>query len=152
MAQVTGQTTGASFYAAVSTDGSSYTDVSGAATVVEPKAVARKHGEAYTGGSEDYPAKAFGKLEPQEWELTVIYTKTSNEAYDLLHDAMIANSRLNLRYCPEGNTTGNERFTLSGTGVRVVELDFPTADGSEENPVVCKATFAGATYTRDVVP
>ena len=58
MAQVTGQTTGASFYAAVSTDGSSYTDVSGAATLVEPKATQRKHGEAYTGGSEDYPALA----------------------------------------------------------------------------------------------
>lgn len=152
MAQVTGQTTGASFYAAVSTDGSSYTDVSGAATLVQPKAVTRKHGEEYTGGSEDYPAKAYGKLEAQEWELTVIYTKTSNEPYDLLHDAIAANSRLNLRYCPEGNTTGNERFTLSGAFARVVALDFPTAKGSEENPVVCKATFAGPTYTRDTVP
>ena len=152
MAQVTGQTTGAYFYAAVSTDGSSYTDVSGAATMVEPKAAQRKHGEAYTGGSEDYPAKAYGKLEAQEWELTVIYTKTSNEPYDLLHDAFTAGTRLNLRYCPEGNTTGNERFTLSGASARVVELDFPTADGSEENPVLCKATFAGATYTRDTVP
>lgn len=152
MAQVTGGTTAANFYAAVSTDGSSYTDVSGAATLVEPKAVTRKHGEAYTGGSEDYPAKAYGKLEAQEWELTVIYTKTANEPYDLLHDAINGNTRLNLRYCPEGNTQNNERFTLSGTMVRVVELDFPTADGSEENPVVCKAVFAGPTYTRDTVP
>jgi hypothetical protein len=152
MAQVTGQITGASFYAAVSTDGSSYTDVSGAATLVEPKATQRKHGEAYTGGSEDYPAKAYGKLEAQEWELTVIYTKAANEPYDLLRDALVANTRLNLRYCPEGNTQNNERFTLSGTAVRVVELDFPKAEGSEENPVVCKAVFAGPTVTQDVVP
>lgn len=151
MAQVTGQTTGADFYAAVSTDGSSYTDISGAATMVEPKTRERKHGERFSGEG-DYPVKAYGKQEAQEWELTVIYTKTAGQAYALLKTAYAAKTRLNLRYAPEGNTTANDRFTLSGSDVRVVELDFPTSDASEENPVVVKALFAGGTYTEDTVP
>lgn len=149
MAQVTAQTSGATFYAAVSTDGSSFTDISGAATLVEPQTAERKHGEGYTGEG-DIPVLTYGKREPQMWELTVIYTKTSNQAYDLLSDAFEGNTRLDLRYCPEGNTAGNERFTTSSA--RVVELDFPKAEASEADPVVCKAVFKAATYTRDAVP
>lgn len=151
MAQYTAQTTGATFYAAVSTDGSSYTDISGGATLVEPQTRERKHGEQFVGEG-DYPIKGYGKQEAQMWELTVVYTKTAGQAYALLYSAFANNTRLNLRYCPEGNTTGNGRFTLSGSDVRVVELDFPKAEGSEENPVVCKAVFAGSTYTEDTVP
>lgn len=151
MAQYSAQTTGADFYAAVSTDGSSYTDISGGATLVEPKQRERKNGDAHVGEG-DYPIKSYGKQEAQEWELTIIYTKTAGQAYKLLQSAYANKTRLNLRYCPEGNTTGNDRFTLSGADARVVALDFPKAEGSEENPVVCKATFTAGTYTEDAVP
>lgn len=151
MAQYSAQTTGSDFYAAVSTDGSSYTDISGGATLVEPKKRERKHGEAHTGEG-DQPIKAYGKQEAQEWEATIIYTKTAGQAYKLLQSAFANKTRLNIRYCPEGNTTGNDRFTLSGADVRVVELDFPTAEASNEKPVACKATFVGGGYTEDSVP
>lgn len=151
MAQTTTQTTGSDFYAAVSTDGSSYTDISGSSTMVEPKKRERKRGDAHTGEG-DTPTTTVGKQEAQEWELTALYTKTAGQAYKLLQAAYAAKTRLNIRYCPEGNTTGNDRFTLSGADVRVVELDFPTADASEENPVAVKALFRGGGYTEDQVP
>jgi len=149
MAQVTAQTAGATFYAAVSTDGSSFTDISGAATMVEPQTAERKHGEGWTGEG-DIPVLTYGKREPQMWELMVIYTKTAGQAYKLLHSAFYNNTRLDLRYCEEGNTTGNDRFTTSAG--RVVELDFPKAEASEADPVVCKAVFKAADYTLDTVP
>lgn len=149
MAQVTAQTAGANFYAAVSSDGSSWTDISGAATMVQPDSSKRNNGEGYTGEG-DIAVLAYGKKPPQSWKLTTIYTKTAGQAYKLLHAAYANNTRLDLRYCPEGNTTGNDRYTT--TAGRIVELSFPKAEASESNPVVCTATFKAADYTLDAVP
>lgn len=133
MAQTTTYTGGTNFYFAVSVDGSSWTDCSGTATMVEVTESNRMTGTAYTGDG-DKAVITYGKLEPVEVTVTLLYTKTSGEGYDRLRDAFEATggTRLDCRFAPEGNSSGNEQWT-SGSS-KVVSLGYPSPDAGDAAP------------------
>jgi hypothetical protein len=135
MAQTTTFTGGTNFYFAVSVDGSAWTDCSGTATKVEVTPSKRMNGLAYTGEG-DKAVIAYGKLEPVEVTVTLLYTKTSGEGYDRLADAHDATggTRLDCRFAPEGNSSGNEQWT--STSSKTVELGFPSPDAGDATPKV----------------
>lgn len=142
MAQTTTYTGGSNFYAAVSTDGSSWTDVSGTFTKVEVSESARITGEAYTALG-DTAVITYGKLQPVDITVTILYTKTSGEGYDRLADAFEATggTRLDFRFAPEGNTSGNEQWTTGSS--KVVSLSYPSPDAGAADPLTVQGKWHG---------
>lgn len=148
MAQATG-ISAKDMYAAVSTDNSSWTDVSGFATTVEPDGGDRKAGEFYTFDT-DYAGLTRGKREPIDVKLSVVYTEGSSDAWKIINDAYEGNTALYLRWAPKGNTTGNKRFT-TGAGI-ITSMIYPKGEAESADPILCEATFRVAVVTAAAVP
>jgi hypothetical protein len=151
MAQTTAATSARNARVAISTDGSSWTDVSGSAGQFSPGDGSRMTGEAYTFDG-DGPIIVAGKLEPQESTIHVIYTETAGEAFITLWTAFIAaNSTLYGRVDPLGSTTGNYRFT-TGKGVITAMPAFSEMDAGSGDVQTVEATFKHGGWTRSLVP
>lgn len=142
MAQTTTFTGGSSFYIAVATDGSTWNSIEGSANKIEVAEQNRMNGVAYTPDT-DTGVITYGKLEPVEITVTCIYTKTSGEAWARISSTFYASggSRLDLRFAPEGNTTGNKQYTTQSA--KVVSLKWPNPDAGSAGPVMFTAKWIG---------
>lgn len=143
MAQTTGAMSGAAAYVATSTDGSSWNDISGSANMVEAPEMERISGEEFTHDG-DTAIVTYGKLNPVEIGVTLIYTKTAGEGWARARTSLqtAGGARLDLRWAPNGNTSGELQYT-TGTA-RVTKLQFPSTDAKNGKPIVVKATFKTA--------
>lgn len=142
MAQTTTFTSGAGFYIAVSTDGSAWNSIEGSSNKVEVAEQNRMNGVAYTPDT-DSGAISYGKLEPVEITVTCLYSKTSGEAWARAKAAFAASggSRLDLRFAPEGNTSGNLQYTTGSS--KPISLKWPSPDAGSAGPLQFTAKWIG---------
>lgn len=148
MAQQTG-ISAKSNYVAVSTDGASWTDISGFASVVEPDGGDRKAGEYYTFDG-DTAGLTRGKRESVNLKISVIYTEGGSDAWKKLNDAYEGNTALYVKWAPQGNSTGNKLFT-SGAGI-VTSMIYPKAEAESADAIMCEATVKVASVTPSTIP
>lgn len=121
-----------------STNGTSWTDVSGVANKVTPGGYERESGEAYTGVSDD-PIVTLGKNTPFELEVDVVYSEASADGYELLRTLKEAGTAIRVRWQPKGRATSNYRWT-TGTGY-LTAAPAPGGDLGDGKPIL--STFAG---------
>ena len=136
-------------YVGTSTDGASYTDVSGSAMSISDTAQTRITGEAYTLTGDKAIVKG-GKREPMEPTITIIYSETDAEAYEqmrLVHETDACGTDVYIQWSPRGNSADDELVT-SDAGV-ISEWVYPPLDASGGGPIVVsfKVKTPGVTTT-----
>lgn len=151
MAQTTTAYTPRNARVALSTDGSSYTDVSGSTTAFSAGDGTRLIGSAHTLEGEG-PIIGAGKLDVQTSSFTFLYTETAGEAYITAYNAFIAaNSTLYARVDPLGSTTGNYRFT-SSKGVLGTMPAFGEIDAGTGDLMTIEGEFTHGGWTKSTIP
>ena len=135
----------------ISTDGSSWTNISGSSQSVTAGDGTRLTGTAHTFDG-DGPIIAAGKLDAQESTIAILYTETSGEAYETARAAFAtASSTLYVRSTPLGATTGNFRHT-TGKGVITAFPQFAEIDASSGDPMMIEFTVQHGGWTKSTVP
>ena len=148
MAQTTG---GMSFRNAVieiSTDGTTWTDISGVANKLKVKGPERKAGSVHT-ASGDTPIVTIGKLEALEIEADLVYSEVTTEAYTVLEGYHKAATAVRMRWSPKGTATGNYRYTTDAG--YITELPPPAGDTDKADPVMVSLAFTSPAYTKAVI-
>lgn len=110
MAQTTASTSARNAVVEISSDGSTWVNISGVAQTVSPGDGTRMTGTANTFDGDGTIVVA-GKLEAQESNIKIVYTE-DGVGYEILRGYFgSANSTCYLRVAPNGATTGNYRHT-----------------------------------------
>lgn len=107
-----------------------WTDISGETQSVGGAEQSRMSGEAYTLDG-DTAIVGGGKREPMELVVTIVYTETDTEAYELARTAFEATGcggDVCLRWSPRGGSAGHEQLT-SAEGV-LVNFVYPPMDAA----------------------
>lgn len=131
MAQTTDHITLRNVKAEISTDGTTWTDISGTFNSLTNSGGEVITGEAYTADGE-LPLVGIGKKGLTETTLKVVYTETAGDAWRKFFDAYKNGSDIYFRYSPKGGSTGDLRFT-SGKGF-VTTPAYPGGEVSEGTP------------------
>ena len=134
MAQTTGAMSSVANKVEYSTNGSSWTDISGFANQVTPDPDARMSGSTFTFDG-DTGIVTFGKREPFPIRVRIVYTvdATAWEALRVLHQTA-GGGTIYLRWSPEGSDTGDFEFTTPAT--KISEFNWPTADATSADPIL----------------
>jgi hypothetical protein len=112
MAQTTNAMSGRNCYIALSTGGTTFTDISGFANSVEPDGGERQTGSVHTADT-DYPIITAGKRDAITVKVKAVYTEVTTDPYTVVKTAYEAASALWVRWAPKGNTSGNLGFTTA---------------------------------------
>lgn len=115
MAQTTNAMSGRNCYIALSTGGTSFTDISGFANAVEIDGGERQTGSVHTADT-DYPIITPGKRDAITVKVKAVYTEGATDPYTVVKTAYEAASALYVKWAPKGNTSGNIAFT-SASGI-----------------------------------
>lgn len=111
MAQTTGAISQGLFVAEVSTDGSSWTNISGQAAQVTPSGGDQLTGSQNTADGSAPVVVGSNKTEAVQAEVRILYTEVSGEAFRVVKAQFDgANKVIYFRYAPKGATTGNKRY------------------------------------------
>jgi hypothetical protein len=148
MAQTTGGISFVNCKVEFSTNGSSWTDVSGFASTIDLGGGARATGEAYTFDGLNAIVRR-GKAESYEITVEVIYTEGAGEAYALAKAAYENGTDLYVRWSPKGGTSGNKQFATS-PGI-VTDPPYPKGEAGSGDPVLISVKLKCTTITESTV-
>ena len=145
MAQVTGAVAQSVFQVEVSANGSTWTDVSGAATSVSVSGGDIPVGEQFTADGEEAIVTTSNKNGPRDITVRCVYTEGASDAWKTVWDVYIGASKLlAVRWAPEGDTAGNNQFSTAVAGaaavVPLVNCTFPEHDASSGDPMLFEFT------------
>ena len=132
----------------VSTNGTTWTDISGAATAVSVSGGDRQTGEAYPFNL-DTAVITVGKREPIEVTVKALYTEGSPGVYETVRAAYEGGTALYVRWSPKGGTTGNFQF-VTDSGI-VTSAVYPTGEAGSGDPVMFEFAVKVAKITKSVV-
>ncbi len=145
MAQVTGAVAQSVFQVEVSTDATTWTDVSGAATSVSVSGGDIPVGEQMTADGEEAIVTTSHKNGPRDVTVRCVYTEGASDAWKTVWDVYVGASKLlAVRWAPEGDTAGNNQFSTAVAGVAavvpLVNCTFPEHDASSGDPMLFEFT------------
>ena len=132
----------------VSTDGTTWTDISGFANSVEIGGGDRQTGEVYTFDG-DTAIITTGKREPLEITVKAVYTEGANDPFEVVRAAYEGGTSLYVRWSPKGGTTGDFQFE-SDAGY-VTNAIYPQGEAGSGDPVVVEFTVKTPKVTKGVV-
>lgn len=118
----------------------SFTDISGSSQSVDTVTMTRITGEAYTLEG-TYALLTFGKIEPSEVKVNIIYTDTPAEGYQTLLTAWDSDHLVEVKWIPGGADT----YTTSAG--KITAADLPALDASSAGPIMCSFTVRVASIT-----
>lgn len=149
MAQSTGGTAGVNAKVEFSVNGSSWTDISGSSSSVDPGEQPGMSGEAYTFSGDNAVVTA-GKNEPIEIDVKILYTETAGEAFEVVRAQFQTTGRAAyLRWSPKGGTTGQFLFT-SAAGV-LTGISWPPSDAGDGKPIMAGFKIKVPSITKSVL-
>ena len=131
----------------MSTNFSTWTDISGFSNSLVPEGAERATGELATADG-DTPVLTTGKLSATSITLKAVYTEGAAEVWKTAYDALQNGTPFYLRWTPNAATTGNYRFTTDPNYSYVVKCPPPGGDFGSPDPVAVEITVAtkGITY------
>ena len=121
-----------------------FTDISGSSQSVETVTLTRITGEAYTLEG-NYALLTFGKTEPSEVKVNIIYTDTAGEGYQTLLTAWEQDHLVEVKWIPGGAIAGSDTYTTSAG--KITAADLPSMDASSAGPIMCTFTVRVASIT-----
>jgi hypothetical protein len=151
MTQTTGHVALACGKLEISTNGSSWTDISGSSQGIDQAEQARNVGEAYTLDG-DTALVAGGKRQPMDLVVNVVYTETDAEAYQvtrLIFEAAGCGSDFYVRWSPRGGLADHEQIT-SGKGI-LSNFKYPNMDASAGGPIMAGFTVRVPSLSTTIV-
>jgi len=149
MAQTTGATSAVNAVVEWSTNGSSWTGLSGHANKVTTSGGARKTGEIETFDGDTVILTA-GKRGSIDVKVAAVYTETAGEIQQIARAAQQAATPFYLRWTVKAATTGNLRHTTSAG--YLTDAIFPPVDASDTKPVMCMLVLKTPEITVAAVP
>lgn len=149
MAQTTGATSARNAVIEVSTNGSSWTDISGFANSVDPGESTRMLGEVYTFDGDTAIITA-GKRQPLDLDLKFVYTEGGSEVFEVVRAAHEAGTNLYVRYTVKAASTGNFRYT-SAAGL-IGSFKYPAVDSEDPKSVICGFSLKVPSLTKAAIP
>lgn len=135
----------------ISSDGVSYTDISGETQSMTPGAQTLMSGEAYTLDG-DTPIVRGGKREPMESEFVIVYTEADAEAYEqarAIFEASDCGNVIYIRYSPQGGAANQEQLS-SGQGT-IISFTYPPVNAGEAGPILAGFTVKHNGFTTTIV-
>jgi len=132
----------------ISTNGSSWTDISGFAAGVSAGGGDRQTGEVYTFDG-DTAIITSGKREPLEVTVKAVYTEGGSDPFEVIRAAYEAGSSLYVRWSPKGGDASEFMFT-SAVGV-VTNAPYPVGESGSGDPTMFEFTVKVASITKSVI-
>jgi len=132
----------------ISTDASTWTDVSGYATVVEPGGVTRARGEAYN-FADDSGVPTTGKIQVRDITVTILYSEGASDPWARMRAAIDADIPYYMRWSPQGGHSGDRLFT-SDAG-KFTEVPDPGGDVATADPSTIAAVFTCGLVTPSTI-
>jgi len=133
MAQTTGAISQSGFKVEVSTDGSSWTDISGQAAAVNVDGGDVPVGEQMTAEGSESIVVSSNKVEPRDVTVRSVYTEGASEAFEVVYARYTgSNKTIYLRWSPAGGATGEVQYTCavggSAAAVPITSCTLPELD------------------------
>jgi hypothetical protein len=118
----------------ISTNGSSWTDVSGHSALVSPSPSQRRQGQAYVFNDEN-PIVKVGKKQVQTTRIDIVYTEETADAYEVARAQYEAagGGTMYIRWSPAGGNGGDSQLS-TGSGF-VSEFQYPPVDAEADGPI-----------------
>lgn len=120
-----------------STNGTTWTDISGFASTVDLDGGDRQTSEAYTFDG-DTAIITKGKREPIEVTAAIVYSEGVSDPQATVQSAYETGSDLWLRWSPLGGTTGKKQYTAKGT---VTTQIYPKGEADGGDPLMTEFTL-----------
>ena len=147
MAQTTDAISARAYKIEISTDGSSWTEISGYANTIAPGGGARMAGDAYTFDG-DTAITTVGKREPFDITISILYTEGGSDPVETIRGWDEAATQVYVRYSPAGGATGDFQYTAQGY---FTEAPKPEGDASSGDPVLVEMVFHTPELVKSVV-
>lgn len=142
MAQTIGAQARSNFKVEVSVNGTSWTDISGAAASVTPSGGEQHIGEQNTADGSAPVVTGSNKVASRTLEVNCLYTELAGEAWKVVVARYNgADKTIYLRYSPMGGKTGDQRFVCARDDdtavlVPIVNCLPPETDASTGDPLM----------------
>lgn len=145
MAQTTGATSFKNVAIEISTNGSSWTNISGFANAVKVSGGERQTAEFFTADG-DTPILTAGKRASIEVAVTAVHTEGGGEPAEVIRAAYEGSTPIYVRWTPKGLSTGNYQYTTSA-GI-LTTPSYPQGDASTPDVVPLEFTIKVLTVTK----
>lgn len=147
MTQVTGYTM-SDAKVEYSANGSSWTDISGAAAAVSDTTQERATGNVNTHDT-DNPIVTFGKLAPVAPRFRIVYSEGTGDPFEVIRAAFEASTSCYFRWSPRGGSAGQAQFA-TGAG-KITSFKYPDSDSGSGAPVMCEFVHVSPDITKSTV-
>lgn len=147
MSQITGADSARNAKIEISTNGSSWTDISGAANTLNATGGARQTGETYTFDG-DNAIVTVGKATLMDYAVTFVYTEGGSDGFETIRPVWENTTDLYLRWSPKGGQTGEFMYT-TGPG-KVSAFSYPNVDAASANALMSGFTLRAPKPTKSV--
>jgi hypothetical protein len=131
----------------ISTNGTTWTDISGYTNKIEWDGGEREIAEASVFG-EDVAKIAPGKRSPVEITVTVAYDESTSSPLETLQSAYESSSTLQVRWSPTGGVTGSKRYSAIGY---VTTPIVPAGDAEASDVLMVEFTLKAPEITVETV-
>jgi hypothetical protein len=146
MTQTTGGYAATDAKVEISSNGSTWVDISGVTNSVKPGKGTRMRGTRWTHEG-DTAILTSGKRNTIPIDVSVIASEGTADPFETVRTAFEANTPLYLRWSPKGGTTGEFIFT---TDPGYVDMDYPPTDAEDAKPNVISFTLETPKITKSV--
>lgn len=150
MAQTTGAYSNACSTVGISTDGVTFTDISGSTQSVSGTEQTKMSGEAYTFDGKGAIVKG-GKFEPMDLVFAIVYTEVATEAYEIaraVFEQTGCEVEVWVRWTPGGAAVGADTLTAMGP---LTSFTYPAIDASTAAPIMGGFTVRSGEIVTTVV-
>jgi hypothetical protein len=158
MAQTTTADVRAGFKIEVSTDASSFTDISGQANNVSQDGGEQLTGSLHTADGAAAIVTGANKTEPITLTISCVYTETAAQAWRLVKDRYDGAAKtIAVRYSPRGGAQTERRYVTAndaGTAivVPIINCILPEGDASSGDPLVFEFSVITPKLLEEAVP
>lgn len=132
----------------MSTNGSTWTNISGFANSISVEGGERNIGEFFTFDG-DTPILTAGKRGAFDLTAKVVYTEGASDPYEVFRAAYEAATDFYLRWSPKGGTSGQFMFT-TGKGI-ITTPAYPGGEASSPDAIAFEFKIKVLTITKSVV-
>ena len=144
MTQTTGGMSPQDMYVGFSTDGSTWTEVSGSSNSVEVGGGERQVGQANTFGTTTAIVKYGGKA-PITLTIRGVYSEKTTEAYRLAVAAYDGDTNFYVRWSPGGGDSGDLGYTSSAG--KIINPPYPGGTADTPDPILFETTVQVGSVT-----
>lgn len=157
MAQTTSAIPKSNYKVEVSTDGSSWTDISGNGATVEIDGGEQMIGEQQTAAGNVPVVVPSHKTSAVTANVSVLYTETAGEAFKVVWDRYIStNKTLYFRYSPKGGASGDWRYVASNNAdsafaCPIISCLPPDMDAGSGDPAMAEFSVTAPKFVREAI-